>query len=117
MQIAKKLSQVLYNLIGNAIKYSANGSLITIEYTIVGNASLRITIEDQGKGISEADQQRIFERYYRIKDSSNSSIAGFGIGLYLCKEIIKLHNGIIEVKSSIDKGTIFTFTLPIDLYR
>ncbi|MFC0345397.1 PAS domain-containing sensor histidine kinase [Epilithonimonas hispanica] len=109
----EKISQVLYNLIGNAVKYSNNGSLITIEYAIVGNR-LKISIEDQGKGISNEDQQRIFERYYRVKDSNNSSIAGFGIGLYLCKEIIELHNGTIEVKSRINQGTTFTFNLPIN---
>ena len=109
----EKISQVLYNFIGNAVKYSNNGSLITIEYAIVGNR-LKISIEDQGKGISNEDQQRIFERYYRVKDSNNSSIAGFGIGLYLCKEIIELHNGTIEVKSRINQGTTFTFNLPIN---
>lgn len=110
----EKISQVLHNLIENAVKYSPVGSSITVEYLITSNNSLKINVEDQGKGISEDDQQRIFERYYRVKDINNASIAGFGIGLYLCKEIIDLHNGTIEVRSLQNGGTVFSFVLPID---
>ena len=109
----EKISQVLHNLIGNAIKYSPNESVITIAYEPTGNDSLKVSVEDQGKGISEDDQHRIFERYYRIKDSNSGSIAGFGIGLYLCKEIVELHNGSVEVQSKLGSGTVFNFYLPL----
>jgi two-component system sensor histidine kinase VicK len=110
----EKISQVLHNLIGNAVKYSPIGTVITIEYLTINNDSLKVNVQDQGKGISEDDQQRIFERYYRVKDINNAPIAGFGIGLYLCKEIIDLHKGTIEVESSQNEGSIFSFVLPLE---
>lgn len=109
----EKISQVLHNLIGNAIKYSPLKMSIIIEYVTVGDNSLKVSVHDYGIGISSDDQQRIFERYYRVKDINSKSIAGFGIGLYLCKEIIELHGGTIEVNSSQNEGTIFSFVLPI----
>lgn len=109
----EKISQVLHNLIGNAIKYSPLKMSIIIEYVTVGDNSLKVSVHDYGIGISSDDQQRIFERYYRVKDINSKSIAGFGIGLYLCKEIIELHGGTIEVNSSENEGTIFSFELPI----
>jgi len=110
----EKISQVLHNLIGNAIKYSPFGKVITVEYLKIGSNNLQINVQDYGIGISSEDQQRIFDRYYRVKDINSKSIAGFGIGLYLCKEIIELHKGTIEVKSSKTEGTIFSVVLPID---
>lgn len=109
-----KIVQVLHNLIGNAVKYSSNRSTITVEYKTITNNNLQISVKDQGIGISKEDQQRIFERYYRVKSGMSTSIAGFGIGLYLCKEIIELHSGSIVVGNADDKGTIFTILLPID---
>lgn len=109
-----KISQVLHNLIGNAIKYSPVKTSIIVEYLKIDNNSLKVSVHDHGIGISEDDQQRIFERYYRVKDINSKTTSGFGIGLYLCKEIIELHNGTIEVQSSKNDGTIFSFILPID---
>ena len=109
-----KVSQVIHNLIGNAIKYSPFQTSIIVEYLTIDYNSLRVNVHDYGIGISADDQQQIFERYYRVKDINTRTIAGFGIGLYLCKEIIELHNGNIEVKSSQDEGTTFSFVLPID---
>jgi len=108
-----KILQVLHNLIGNAVKYSPVSTPVTIEYTTIDNNRLKISVHDEGIGIAEDDQQRIFERYYRVKDISNPTISGFGIGLYLCKEIIELHDGKIEVESAKNKGTTFSFILPI----
>lgn len=108
-----KILQVLHNLIGNAVKYSPVSTPVTIEYTTIDNNQLKISVHDEGIGIAEDDQQRIFERYYRVKDISNPTISGFGIGLYLCKEIIELHDGTIEVESAKNKGTTFSFILPI----
>ncbi|KQS90008.1 ATP-binding protein [Chryseobacterium sp. Leaf394] len=108
-----KISQVLHNLIGNSVKYSPAGSPIIIEYSDLGDNRLKITVTDHGIGIPEADQHRIFDRYYRVKDESSRSIAGFGIGLYLCKEIIELHNGQIQVQSFKDYGTTFSVIIPV----
>lgn len=110
----EKIFQVLNNLIGNAIKYSPFGSTIIVEYLIIDDNRLKINVQDEGIGIPADDQQRIFDRYYRVKDINSQSISGFGIGLYLCKEIIELHSGHIQVQSAENKGTIFSFILPID---
>lgn len=111
----EKISQVLHNLIGNAIKYSPVGTSIIVEYLKVDQNNLLVNVHDQGIGISENDQHRIFDRYYRVKDMNSRSIAGFGIGLYLSKEIIELHNGTIQVTSSKDEGTVFSVALPISI--
>lgn len=109
-----KISQVIHNLIGNAVKYSPFETPIIVEYASIGENNLLVNVQDQGIGISTEDQQRIFDRYYRVKDMSSRSIAGFGIGLYLCKEIIELHSGTIQVESSKNDGSTFSFILPIN---
>lgn len=109
----EKIAQVLHNLIGNAIKYSISGTSITVEYLTTDQNDLTIHIQDQGIGISEEDQERIFDRYYRVKDTNSRYISGFGIGLYLSKEIIELHDGTIQVKSSKNEGTTFSVIIPI----
>ncbi|KQR91070.1 hypothetical protein ASG01_14365 [Chryseobacterium sp. Leaf180] len=108
-----KISQVLHNLIGNAVKYSPFDTSVTVEYIALDHNQIQISVHDKGIGISEKDQKLIFDRYYRVQDISVKSISGFGIGLYLCKEIIELHKGSVSVFSSKDDGTVFSFMLPI----
>lgn len=110
----EKIAQVLHNLVGNAVKYSTIRSTIRVDYSANDN-SLKVNVQDLGKGIDEVDQQRIFERYYRVKENTGGLISGFGIGLYLCREIIELHDGTIQVQSVKDEGSIFSFTLPFNL--
>lgn len=107
----EKISQVIQNLVSNAIKYAPMGSNISIDYKKNGDKFI-VVVEDKGMGIADADQKFIFERYYRVKHPKMGSIAGFGIGLYLCKEIIERHGGEIWLESSIDEGTTFYFSLP-----
>ncbi|RZJ58747.1 MAG: PAS domain-containing sensor histidine kinase [Flavobacterium sp.] len=109
----EKISQVIQNLVGNAVKYSPMNTAITISFTSIVNEKVIITVKDEGMGISEEDQVQIFERYYRIKNPQLGSIAGFGIGLYLCKEIAELHQAKISVQSAIDKGSVFALELPL----
>ncbi|WP_406826290.1 ATP-binding protein [Pedobacter sp. KACC 23697] len=108
----EKILQVLHNLIGNAVKYSRMGGSIQIACYELEDHRIRITVSDEGIGITPEDQEKIFERYYRVKHATVGSIAGFGIGLYLCKEIITLHGGEIAVTSIPDKGTTFSIELP-----
>ena len=105
-----KLNQVLQNLIGNAIKYSDLGSTVNIQYT-VDNGHIIISIIDQGIGIKPEHQQKLFDRYYRVEN--DSTIAGFGIGLYLCAEIVTRHQGKIWVESEFGKGSTFSFSIPL----
>lgn len=108
-----KIAQVVQNLIGNAIKYSPMGSNITIGCTKPGHKTIAIWVKDEGMGIAPADQPHIFERYYRAKHNQMGSIAGFGIGLYLCREIIERHGGTIGLESEPGSGSTFTCILPI----
>jgi signal transduction histidine kinase len=105
-----KLNQVLQNLIGNAIKYSDLESTVNIQYA-VDNGHIIISIIDQGIGIKPEHQQKLFDRYYRVEN--DSTIAGFGIGLYLCAEIVTRHQGKIWVESEFGKGSTFSFSIPL----
>lgn len=108
----EKIAQVFNNLISNAVKYSPAGSEIRISSAVQKNEA-QISISDEGMGISKEDLPRLFERYYRVKEADLNHISGFGIGLYLCSEIIKLHGGNIWAESKPDKGSVFYFTLPL----
>jgi two-component system sensor histidine kinase VicK len=110
----EKISQVLQNLVGNAIKYSASGTEIRIRYAIDDGGNIAIAVEDQGMGIAKEDQRQIFERFYRVENPHTGSIAGFGIGLYLCREIVELHQGMLSVESKIGLGSTFIVKLPIN---
>lgn len=105
-----KIGSVISNLISNAAKYSVNGKVINIA-TEITNKHVQISVQDFGMGIKPEDKKRLFERYYRVEAEQNKIISGFGIGLYLSAEIIKLHDGSIWVESEIGKGSTFYFTI------
>lgn len=105
-----KLNQVLQNLIGNAIKYSDLGSEVNIQY-VADQSHITISVIDNGIGIKPEHQQKLFDRYYRVEN--DSTIAGFGIGLYLCAEIVTRHQGKIWVESEFGKGSTFSFCIPL----
>jgi len=107
-----RIAQVMLNLLTNAIKYSPAAN--SIDVFIAGDEnSIAISVADYGIGIAKSEQQRIFERFYRVEGRNELTYPGFGIGLFISNEIIQRHNGIIRVKSEKDKGTVFTFTLPL----
>lgn len=108
----EKIGQVFNNLISNAVKYSHAGKPITVSCS-AGENEVTVSVHDEGIGVDQEDLPRLFERYYRVKEAETNNIAGFGIGLYLCSEIIKRHNGEIGVKSEPGKGSTFYFTLPL----
>lgn len=107
-----KISHVISNFLSNAVKYSPRGSKITMDCVLNGNgATLRVS--DEGIGVENSDIVKVFDRYYRVESESTSKISGFGIGLYLCAEIIERHNGKIGVESEIGSGSTFYFSLPV----
>ena len=108
----EKISQVLINLVGNAIKYSPNGGTISIDCTQHGE-KIRISVSDEGVGINIADQKRLFKRFYRVKNEKVKNVSGFGIGLYLVSEILRYHDSKIEVESTEGVGSTFYFDLEI----
>jgi two-component system, OmpR family, phosphate regulon sensor histidine kinase PhoR len=107
----EKIRQVLTNLIDNALKYGKqNGSIETSFYKLDGKRVL-VEISDDGSGISEEHLNRIFERFYRTDLARSRKVGGSGLGLSICKHIIEAHNQTIHVRSKIDVGTTFGFTL------
>lgn len=107
----QRIEQVLFNIISNAIKYSPGEKEVHV-YSELTEKELIIHIKDFGKGVPEEEQTNIFERFYRGKDLS-VHISGFGLGLYICRDIIKRHKGRIAVKSG-GKGSVFYFSLPLN---
>ncbi|PWS26324.1 hypothetical protein DHW03_16195 [Pedobacter yonginense] len=106
-----KIGHVVTNLISNAVKYSPAGTTITISCRVDGNQAIT-SVSDEGAGISDEDKAKLFERYYRATNQPQT-ISGFGIGLYLCAEIISRHDGKIWIDSEPGKGSTFLFSLPI----
>lgn len=105
------LIQILVNLLDNAVKYTPNGGfvLVTIEDR---NNFYRITVKDNGIGISETALQHIFEPYHSGDEDRPGQRGGLGIGLYIVKQLVEEHNGKINVESRLNEGTTFTFDLP-----
>ena len=108
----QNMEEVFSNLVTNAIKYSPAGATITISAT-KENKYLKIQVTDTGFGIPGEDLEKIFTRFYRVKDSNTRQIQGTGLGLALVKSIIESHHGRINVTSEIGKGTTFTVLLPL----
>lgn len=106
-----KINSVISNLISNAVKYSPKGSTVSIGCEPIGNHVI-VHVSDQGIGLNSEDAERIFNRYYRVENSSTHNVSGFGIGLYLTAEIVKRHQGNIWVESEHGKGSTFYFSLP-----
>jgi len=107
-----KIGHVVNNLISNAVKYSPAGTTIHVACVTKNNVAL-LSVQDTGIGIAKEDIPKLFERYYRVQNAGNTCISGFGIGLYLCCEIMKRHAGKLWVKSDLGKGSTFNFSLPI----
>lgn len=109
----KRMEQVIYNLIENAIKYTENGEIHIQTY--LKNDLLVIEIMDTGIGIPEQEIPKIWDRFYRIEKSRGRKTGGTGLGLYIVKQIIDSHGGEIKVNSIEDKGSIFSIFLPKDM--
>jgi two-component system sensor histidine kinase VicK len=108
-----KIGQVVNNFLSNAIKYSPKESPIFISSKIIDN-NIQVAIADEGVGINAKDQEKLFQRFYRVENEKLKQIAGFGIGLYLASEIIMRHKGKTWVQSQEDKGSTFYFSLPLN---
>lgn len=107
-----KIGQVISNFLSNAVKYSNKGTNITINIKQeAGNVQVAVT--DEGFGIKAKDQEKLFQRFYRVENERMKNISGFGIGLYLASEIIQQHKGKIWVKSAEHEGSTFYFSLPL----
>ena len=108
-----RVSQVLLNLLTNAIKYSPKTNSIEVDIYQPARNSVSVSVADHGIGIDKKDQEKIFERFYRVEGKTEQTYPGFGIGLFIANQIITRHHGTISVESEKSKGSTFTFTLPV----
>lgn len=106
-----RLEQVLINLLNNAIKYSPNSNTIVVRCDIDGN-NLIVSVEDSGVGIAEEHLKSLFNRFYRV-DNSSARFQGLGLGLFIANEIVKRHGGSFWIESEPGKGSTFSFLLPL----
>jgi PAS domain S-box-containing protein len=110
---AKRIAQVLRNLLDNAVKYSLAGTVITVQADAEADTlPLRVAVSDEGPGIPPAERERIFERFYRVVDLNAPPIAGLGLGLSICRGIVEAHGGRLWVEGGSGGGSVFVFTLP-----
>jgi signal transduction histidine kinase len=107
----QRVEQVLINLLSNAVKYSSDESQVLVSLRRQ-DGEVVVGIRDFGQGVPKGEETNIFERFYRTKNVSKH-ISGFGLGLYICRDIIQRHKGIIWVESE-EKGSLFCFSLPLE---
>jgi PAS domain S-box-containing protein len=109
----ERTRQVLLNLLDNAIKYSPSGGRIEVGLAAVGER-LRFSVQDQGFGIPVGEEERIFDKFYRLDPDQRRGIGGTGLGLYICRELVRSMHGRIWVESEPGTETIFAFELPAE---
>lgn len=107
-----KIEQVLINFINNAVKYSAQGTTINVS-AVKQDQHVRVCVKDEGMGIPAKDLPHVFDRFYRVDGEHLKTVKGFGIGLYLCREIIERHGGRLGVESTVGAGSNFWFEIPV----
>ncbi len=107
----ERISQVLTNLMSNAMKYSPGASLIEVRLQETSEAAI-VSVQDFGIGIAQEKHEQIFERFFRVNDPGHTTFSGLGLGLYISAEIVKAHGGRMWVESQSGTGSTFFFTLP-----
>jgi PAS domain S-box-containing protein len=107
----QRITQVLLNLVGNAIKFTDEGD-VSVQVS-ASDGAFHVSVADTGMGISEADQRAIFEEFHQADGTDTRKMGGTGLGLAIAKRIIEMHGGQIQVKSSPGRGSTFSFTLPV----
>ena len=108
---AVRLTQVVTNLLTNAIHYNRAGGSVTVKVANTAGEAV-LTVADTGRGIPEADREHIFERFYRVDKARSRELGGTGLGLSIVKHLAQAMQGGVSVASTVGKGTTFTVTLP-----
>src|SRR5207302_152674 len=107
---ATRLKQVLMNLLGNAIKFTHNGGRIELTARLE-DGKVRVEVRDNGPGIAPEEQKRIFEAFYRLRESGKKT-EGTGLGLAITQRLVELHGGELSLNSQVGQGSCFYFSLP-----
>ena len=107
----QKIKQLMLILVDNAVKYTPEGGSVTVRLTEPAAGKILFSVEDTGIGIAPEDQERIFDRFYRVDKARSREMGGNGLGLAIAREIVHLHDGAIKVTSRSGEGTTFTVTL------
>jgi two-component system, OmpR family, sensor histidine kinase VicK len=110
--LADKVRQVLTNLIDNAVKYSPDGGRAEIKLER-RDRHVRVSIRDEGLGIPPSEQARVFEKFYRLDPDLTRGVGGTGLGLYICRELVRHMDGRVWVESAEGEGSTFFFELPL----
>ena len=109
------MRQILINLVDNAMKFSSSGG---VRLAAIRDPDMpdrvRISVSDDGRGLTAEQQAHVFERLYQVPGAAPSAREGLGLGLYICKELVERHGGTIRIVSEIGVGSTFSFTLPVD---
>lgn len=111
--VAQLLSEMVYNLLDNAIKYNKENGTVLLKINKIDNNAV-ISVKDSGIGIAKEDQERVFERFYRVDKSHSKATGGTGLGLSIVKHTVLYHHGKIEINSELNKGTEIKIILPSD---
>jgi signal transduction histidine kinase len=106
---ARRIAQVLSNLLHNALKFTEPGGVVRVSVT-ANTLEASFSVQDSGRGIQEGDLERVFDREWQAEETAH---LGSGMGLYIAKGIVDAHAGRISVKSEAGAGSVFTFTLPL----
>jgi two-component system phosphate regulon sensor histidine kinase PhoR len=110
----RSLQEILQNLLDNAIRYTPDGGRIGLRAVVCGS-EMKLSVSDTGIGIPKADQQRIFERFYRTDAARSRESGGTGLGLSIAKHLVEAHGGRIQVESEVGQGSVFSIFLPLKL--
>lgn len=108
-----QLSQLLHNVIGNAMKYGREATPVTVSLQPEGEAMVRLSVSDEGEGIPPQHLPRLTERFYRVDSGRSRSLGGTGLGLAIVKHVVERHRGRLDIASTVGKGTTVTILLPV----
>jgi len=108
----EKITQILTNLIGNAIKFTPPYGRVTVSSASANPDWVRVSISDTGPGILTSEREKIFDKFYQIAENEGPKPKGTGLGLTISKTLVELHGGKIWVESGSNRGSVFNFTLP-----
>ena len=107
-----RLSQILINLVDNAVKYTPKGGQVIVDGRVDDRGMVEVAVRDTGVGIPKADLPRLTERFYRVDKARSRDLGGTGLGLAIVKHLVLAHGGELDIQSELWKGTVVRFTLP-----